>query len=690
MKKALLLLFFLLCIGLNNKLLFAQNNSKVLSAEEKELVEQLQKLEVDKWEILQEKGLLKPTVLNHSRKLGDLIEKPFAEELAPFYHGVASGDPRSDKVIIWTRVTPEEEAPITVKWYMATDLEMTDIVQSGEVETNADRDYTVKIDVQNLEAGTYYYYSFTALGANSLVGRTKTAPTGDVEHMRFGVVSCSHYQQGYFNAYGRLAEHNDLEAVFHLGDYIYEYGVDSDFLPDEGARPHEPANEILTVADYRIRHGLYKLDPDLRRLHQMYPFITIWDDHETANDAWTGGAQNHDPATEGEWEDRKANGKQVYFEWMPIRDAEGDNPQRIYRNIRYGDLVEFMMLDTRLEGREEQSLEESVFTNPDRTLLGQEQLDWLLNGLSNSTAQWKVLGNQVVMSNLDLLGIITNEDGWDGYPVERDKIINHIKENDINNMVVITGDFHLGLALDVHATPKVPYDAATGEGYDPATGDGANLVEFVVHSVTTANLDDADFLPNLDTALIHQLALTSNPHGKFVNSADHGYYILDINKEQTQADYYLIETKLEPNTNQRSGESWYTENNNSFLKRAPVAIPSITEGLPEPPPIDPLEDVVGVKDVKNEANLSSLVILGNYPNPFSNTTEINYALSKPQHVTVTLHDVTGKQLLTLSDQKQTVGNYSLRIGSKQLPNGVYVYRFTTEEGSISRKVILQK
>lgn len=230
------------------------------------------------------------TILKFERnnaKTSGVNELPLDPSLKPFYHGVASGDPLNDRVIIWTRITPDVDGPVVVNWQMATDPQLQNVVSTGIYTAGPDKDYTVKIDVTGLNPGTTYYYNFTDNdGHTSLTGRTRTADLQNPKHLRFAVVSCSNYQEGYFNAYNKIAERKDIAAVIHLGDYIYEYGVgglSNDSLTD---RKHEPENEILTVSDYRIRHSLYKLDKNLRNCHQQHPFIPIWDDHETANNAY--------------------------------------------------------------------------------------------------------------------------------------------------------------------------------------------------------------------------------------------------------------------------------------------------------------------------------------------------------------------------------------------------------------------
>lgn len=286
----------------------------------------------------------------------------FDPALRPFYHGVASGDPLPDRVILWTRITPEADGPVDVTWRMATDPDFQDVVQSGRVTTEAARDYTVKIDAAGLQPDRTYYYAFEALGETSLTGRTRTAPLGAADHLRFAIVSCSNYQNGFFNAYARIAERDDLSAVIHLGDYIYEYPEGGFGFDEEIGRGHEPDGEAVTLDDYRIRYSFYRLDPDLRRVHQQHPFITVWDDHEYANNAWKDGAENHQPETEGPWPARKSVANQAYFEWLPVREPEpaADGLKRVYRRIAYGDLLELYMLDTRIEEREEQAASDAL------------------------------------------------------------------------------------------------------------------------------------------------------------------------------------------------------------------------------------------------------------------------------------------------------------------------------------------
>ncbi|MEM9999142.1 MAG: alkaline phosphatase D family protein, partial [Bacteroidota bacterium] len=448
----------------------------------------------------------------------------FDPALAPFFHGVASGDPLTDRVILWTRVTQAATGPVTVSWTIGTSFDaevrqVTDAVNSGIVTTGPERDYTVKVDADGLAPGTTYYYQFQQAGARSIVGRTRTAPEGAVGRLRFGVAADANYQSGFFNAYEGLAARADLDAVIHLGDYIHERrpNTTTPFRPGV-----QPETETVTLADYRLRHGFYKLDPDARAMHQQHPLIAAWDDHESADNAYAGGAANHNEpitfdddgnpitfAEEGDWEERKAAARRAYFEWMPLREPA---PDRLYRRLAYGDLAELFMLDTRLAARDEQVpvtldlatqsivVDTTTWLDPDRVLLGAEQQTWLTTNLEASTAQWKVIGNQVMMVPMapnpsweavgEQTGLpaFTNLDAWDGYPFERAALLRALRDGDIENVVVLSGDIHSSWAADVPLNPYATSTFAPYVGappYNPFTGANSVAVEFVTPSVAS-------------------------------------------------------------------------------------------------------------------------------------------------------------------------------------------------------------
>ncbi len=351
--------------------------------------------------------------------------------LPQFAHGVASGDPRRDRVVIWTRVTPPRSRRVRVAWQVSTTPDMAAVVASGETFATEDRDFTVKVDVRDLLPGGLYWYQFEAEGVLSPVGRTRTLPERDAtDPVSLAVFSCSNYEKGFFNVYGEAAKDAGLFAVIHLGDYTYEYGKGGYITPalatglvsEPRAGQLRPRTETVLLDAYRKRLAIYRTDPDLQALHAHAPWITIYDDHESANDAWTGGAENHDPATEGSWQDRKLAALQAYYEWMPLRERPNiellnpatGNPENLPRSFTFGKVARLFAVDTRLAGRDRQLSTEQVlgiyqadagtgqFTldrNPDgtpRSMLGAEQEAWLDEGLEESNQVWQVIANQVL------------------------------------------------------------------------------------------------------------------------------------------------------------------------------------------------------------------------------------------------------------------------------------------------------
>lgn len=341
-----------------------------------------------------------------------------------FTHGVASGDPLADGVVLWTRVVPnkEFEKAVSVAWEVATDSGFENLIHSGTAEARNAHDFTVKVDVRGLTSGQTYYYRFRTSDSQSPVGKTLTLPEGSVDSVRLAVVSCANYPAGYFNVYREISKRDDLDAVVHLGDYIYEYSSEAGSYAAADAAalgrtfPADNDVELITLKDYRRRYDIYRSDADLQALHEKVPFIVVWDDHEVANDAWQNGAENHN-ADEGDYGTRKLEALQAYFEWMPIRPVFEGNDEAIFRTFRFGDLVDLHMLDTRHMGRDEPlnyldyfssdgSLNQAQFIadvgSQSRTLLGAEQLLWLQSSMGYSTAKWQVLGQQILMGRMNL------------------------------------------------------------------------------------------------------------------------------------------------------------------------------------------------------------------------------------------------------------------------------------------------
>ena len=424
-----------------------------------------------------------------------------------FQHAVASGDPLTDSVILWTRVTGAPEGPVEAFYEVALDSGFNDRVAAAYLETGPERDYTIKVDVGGLEAGTTYYYRFFSLGRQSAIGRTKTAPAGPTDRMRIAVVSCSSHAHGYFHAYQRVAERADLSLVIHLGDYIYEYGNG-----EYGElRTYEPATEIVMLDDYRQRYAQYHREGPLQDCHRQHPMVVVWDDHESANNSWSGGAENHS-SDEGDWEARKAAAYQAFAEWLPIREgAEGI----VYRSLAYGDLLQIIMLDTRIIGRDEQLPLEEI-GDPGRQLLGQAQEGWLQGELQTS-AQWKLIGQQVMVAQLELAaGTPFNLDQWDGYPAARQRFFDMIRG--VSDVVVITGDIHSSWAFEL--------------ADDPFAGSYESIgVEFVGPSVTSPG-----FPGNTASAFME-----THPHMKWGELVSHGYMLLDVTPERMQCSWWFVD-----------------------------------------------------------------------------------------------------------------------------------------------------
>lgn len=504
------------------------------------------------------------------------IEGAAAREATGFLHGVASGDPLPDSILLWTRLTPSRDAtpgsgrgtPTRVAWEIAEDSGFRRIAARGTVMSSPDSDHTIKVIAGGLSAGKAYWYRFMSGAAASVVGRTKTAPAAGstVHRLRLGVVSCANYQAGYFTAYRHLADRGDLDVVLHLGDYLYEYAPGGYQARDIVVRPHDPATEITTLSDYRRRHAQYKTDEDLQALHASVAFIATWDDHESANDSWSGGAQNHTEGAEGLWVDRKRFSQQAYAEWMPVRYELGGH---LYRDFAFGSLANVSMLDLRSYRSEQASSPaDPAIKDPARTITGQAQMDWLLAGLSSTATQWKLVGNPVMITPVrfpstlnteQLAGLSTllggettldgvpyNIDQWDGYTADRSRVIGHLRDNGIKDTVFLTGDIHSGWANDLPADP-LTY---------PVTG-ASVAVELVGTSVTSDNLDDIlKVPPHTGSRAVEAAFQAANPHVKYLDFDSHGYSVLDVTAAGVTMDWFVLSDRTDPASGSSLSTSW--------------------------------------------------------------------------------------------------------------------------------------
>ncbi len=500
-----------------------------------------------------------------------------------FVHGVASGDPLADRVILWTRVTISAttgNAP--VNFVVALDPTLTQVVATGSATASEKQDYTVKVDVTGLSPNTTYYYQFTSGTQRSPVGRTRTLPVGSIDHLRVAVLSCASLAHGYFNAYRHVAKRADLDLVVHLGDYIYEYG-DGEY---GSLRAYDPPMEIVTLLEYRTRHNQYKADPDLQELHRQHPMVAVWDDHEFADDAWKGGASNHQPASEGKWGDRVAAAMRAYYEWMPVRPVSTDR-RRLYRSFQLGDLAELFMLEERVSGRSEQAdpnviaqtplfTEEGEFADSGRNILAKAQQDWLVEGLRKSTARWKLIGQGVMMAPARVAltpqgeNVFFNPDQWDGYKPARDRLLGAIGgpalRSPVKNAVILTGDIHSSWAADLSPNPY-------GGDYDPSTGEGSLAVEFVGTSVTSPGQNDPDGQAAAGLR-------TLNPHLKYVELTRRGYLLLDINDERVSGEWWYVDTIATRTDGETFGKALQTLNES---RRLSEGVQSASKSVVSPP-----------------------------------------------------------------------------------------------------------
>lgn len=479
-----------------------------------------------------------------------------------FTHNVASGEPGPDSMLLWTRYVPDNSGgTIRVDAEVALDPEFTQLVSGGTTRTGAYRDWTVKVTINGLKPGTVYWYRFIAPdGSKSPVGRTKTLPEGDIGRFRLGLFSCSNLPNGWFTAYGHAAARSDLDLWLHVGDYIYEYGNPAHPDAIAAQRVLSPNHEIVTIADYRLRFACYRADPDLQRLHQNAPMVALWDDHESANDSWEGGAQNHQPETEGDWSLRRAAAMQVYREWMPV----SEEPWRAYH---LGTLATLYRTESRLLGRTQpaginaafsasdadaalKAFRDGPWQDPSATMLGWEQETWLANQLKLNarTTAWQLVGMATIIGRtvmpenaIDWLRpnasprVVTNfrndiraashglpmwMDRWDGYPAARARLLRAAQEADAD-LVMLSGDSHNAWAYSLM------------EGGKPAG------VEFAGHSVTSVGMEGTFAA---DPKTVAQGFMAANPEMKWADTSQRGYMMLDITPQRVTGEWLFMET----------------------------------------------------------------------------------------------------------------------------------------------------
>lgn len=509
-----------------------------------------------------------------------------------FEHGVASGDPTADSLIVWTAVSPASSAidwvPVSLEYITSSQsLSESAVVQAfsedrgvqrlGAFLAHRARDFTVKVDLGNvseyadasfsqgrmqaLPPGHYVYYRFVAGSQVSRIGRGRTMAVAPVAQARFAVASCANLPAGFFSVYELINQQDDLDFVVHLGDYLYEYGEGeygdgSAFQRNGVARTPEPATEMIAEQDYVQRHAQYKRDPELQKLHSLFAMIAVWDDHEITNDSYRDGAENHTEGEEGDYQVRKGHAIRAYFNWMPLREQferlpeslRPDPREVIYRRLRVGDLLDIIMLDTRIIGRDKQpetpAIDPSRF-DANRSLLGDDQRQWLqlqLLEAKNQGAHWTFLGQQVMFGQLNLvelpqlqvlgqqaLGnlVSVNMDQWDGYVAERNNLRNFIRAIGLDNLVVLTGDIHTSWAMELYENPAL----LIGGGLEQPFG-----VELVTPSVTSPGFPDG-------VAEVVSLAVPlANPHIRYNELKSKGFVLVDVTPERLIADWRYVQS----------------------------------------------------------------------------------------------------------------------------------------------------
>lgn len=501
----------------------------------------------------------------------------------PFLHGIASGDPRQDSVVIWSRLTLSPLLEADVTWEVATKRDFKKIIATGMIKALAKNDYTLKVVVSGLKAGKTYFYRFNYQDKKTDIGRTRTLPKKKCDSLGIALVSCSNYAFGYFNAYDAIAKDESIDLVLHTGDYIYEYGQEG--WGKETAqvlnRQHLPANEIISLSDYRIRHAQYKTDAGSKAMHAAHPFVCCWDDHESANNPWVGGAQNHDPKTEGDWVVRRQAATQAYYEWMPIRDPEqGQSALEFWRTYRFGNLASLITLESRHTARglqvdykdylgklktkeDRDAFMKDVIGDPSRKMLSDKMLDLVSTSLKASKAEaqpWRIIGNAIPMARMLAPNIVDYgidpakqkgfgtkdhvpylamvgklnlpfySDTWDGYPVARQDFYARCQAQGAQDLIVLTGDSHSFWGNELSDDHGKPMGVELGTAGVTSPGD---FVE------SGWDLKTAEELDRVFEKALDEVVYTDNLH--------QGYVRLLLTPTKARADFMAVDTVLSTN-----------------------------------------------------------------------------------------------------------------------------------------------
>ena len=448
-----------------------------------------------------------------------------------FLHAVASFEPTTSAVLLWTRLSGAAEAD----WELARAPDMTDVVACGRARTGPERDHTVVVDVDGLSAATTYWYRFSAGGTSSPVGRTRTLPDAPAGRLRLGLTCCAHYSVAPLGVYRALAE-REVDLVVHLGDYLYEDDG------SQGPRSHRPPRPAVSLDDYRARMAQLREDSDLQALHLRHPMTGIWDDHDLADNAWRDGAKKHDPETQGNWSTRVAAAARARQEWVPARLRNPADPLVIWRSVAVGDLVELVLLDTRLTGRDLQAGDEGAtpLHDPSRSLLGDDQREWLRSRLLDASRPWALVASGVVVNSMrlplpsvvgfnpllpngyaDFDGQLLHDDQWDGYPAERERLAGWMEERAQagGRTLLVSGDVHSSWAFE-----------------GPCREDQPVALEVTVPAASSAAMGRAHY-PGAWRVL--DRVVNRMDHVRWAEVTERGYVVLDLTPDEARVEWWI-------------------------------------------------------------------------------------------------------------------------------------------------------
>jgi len=577
----------------------------------------------------------------------DVVAQTFPENINldtahfPFTHGVTSGDPTIDRVIIWTRIESNQTESVT--WQMSKDSLFSNIDQTGTFITDSQRDWTVKVDVENLEAQTNYYYRFISqAGEFSDIGCAKTAPISDYDHSRLAIMSCSSVYSGFFNAYQRIAERKDLDLIIHVGDYIYDF-VD----PDEQVRIPEPFPiDPITLSEWRERHRYYLMDPDLRAARKSHSWIVLWDNHDV------DGQPGNEFAP-----------IQAFMEYIPVRLPNPNDSSLIYRKISYGNLMDIFVTDVLIYKNQDTLVDGSA------SMIGDSQYDWLTQNLATSTAKWKLLPMQNLMAGWSIQNIpafiglgqngVLDPTNWDGYDNDRDRLLNFIGSNNIDNVIALSGDSHVSIVADLSTDPQ------NNSVYNAQTGQGSVAVEFLPTSITRGNFDELGF--GWAIGIVTPIMEAENPNHVFMNLIDHGYGLLDVKQDSCVAELWYSEILNASNTEDfergyivKDGENHWRRNQTN------QPTPAKTDGLVSISEKEKLEFEI-------------------YPNPAKKSFVIqNNGGYKIASISLISADGKVSKNLKPNNESDIKQSFSL-IG---IPTGTYQLKIATNKGVFSLKLMV--